>query len=71
MIDITKLPLEELETDRQDSIDDIENCRKSLQLGIIDYSGGCVACRMRRNREFIVIIDAELKRRSESGEGES
>ena len=65
-MDITKIPTEELLTDRVESLQDIQVCRTALAQGITEYSNGkSVQHRLDVNREIVVKIDSELARRKE------
>ena len=65
MVDITTIPITELESDLQDSRNDISACEVVLSMGIQTYSGGPVLDRLHANRRFIEIITEELNRRAE------
>lgn len=65
MIDITTLPKEELVQDLLDSLSDIETCQLALYNGVSYYSGGSVMERLKKNKYFVRVISAELKRREE------
>lgn len=63
-MNITKLPLEELEKDKYDSIVDIGLCQFALLHGHTHYSDGCsIMERKKTNEEIITIINTELNRR--------
>lgn len=62
-MDIKKIPIETLQKDRQESLDDIKTCEKALELGIITYSGGSTRQRLDTNTLIVVKIDNELTRR--------
>lgn len=63
MIDITKIPEEELRKDLEDSYADILACEAALRLGLESYSGGKVEHRLNSNKYFVEVITAELQRR--------
>jgi hypothetical protein len=63
MVDITKIPIEELKKDLQESIEDIANCKFAIKNGIAEYSGGLVEERIRDNKHFVEVITEELNRR--------
>ena len=63
MVDIKTLPNEELERDLEDSLTDIRVCETSLLYGITKYSGGLVRERLDKNKQFVEVITAEIKRR--------
>lgn len=65
MADITKIPLERLKKDLQDSRSDISTCEAALSLGIKNYSGGSVEKRLNANKHFVDMITKELDRRGE------
>ena len=62
-IDITKMPIEELLKDKQESLADIQNCQIALRISIIEYSGGSVQERLDINQKIVDKINQELKRR--------
>lgn len=64
MVDITTIPIEELEKDLQDSRNDISVCEVALAQGIENYSGGSVTSRLNDNKRFVEIITTELNRRA-------
>ena len=69
MIDIKKIPTEELKKDLQDSIDDISVCSLSLAVGMHEYDDGgkkySIQSRLDTNAEIIKVIEAELIERGE------
>lgn len=65
MIDISKIPDDELERDRLESIADAAVCRLALLHGIQSYSGGAsTAERLRINEAIVAKIEAEQARRT-------
>lgn len=62
-VDITTISDDELRQDLSDSEQDINNCKLALAVGVTECGGDSVAYRLRRNREFVKIITAELDRR--------
>ena len=64
MVDITKLPLQELLNDREASLADIQICERALALGIEAYgTGKSTEDRLIVNQGIVATIDAELQRR--------
>lgn len=62
---IDRIPLSELQSDLQDSIEDIEICSRALAVGVTHHRDGLsVQYRIDRNRQIIEVIEAELGRRS-------
>lgn len=62
-MEISKIPIQELLNDRLESINDIKVCELALLHGIEKCSGGSVQERLDVNRQYIIKIDEELKRR--------
>lgn len=60
------IPTDELEQDKQDAYADIIACQAALKLGIKSHGGIDTQFRLDENKKQIVIIESELKRRSES-----
>jgi hypothetical protein len=65
-MNIADIASSELRTDLVDSYRDAEVCRAALKVGVVQYSGGSVANRLKANEEMIALIEAELMRRGES-----
>ena len=63
MVDITKLPINELEADLLDTKNDIVICQTSMEIGITEYSGGLVIDRLNTNLKIEQIIKKEIERR--------
>lgn len=66
MADITKIPDEELAKDLVDSYKDIRICEIALARGITTYDDkpeGYVQQRLDVNKHFVLVIQAEQKRR--------
>ena len=63
---IEDFPIEELQTDRAESVADIQLCQRALGEGVETYSDGknSVQYRLAVNERIVRIIDAELDRRS-------
>ena len=67
-MDITTIPTSTLETDLQESKDDISSCEVALSFGVTTYSDGLVQERLDDNKHFVKVISEELDRRiKESG----
>jgi len=64
-MNITTIPIEQLENDLQDSRNDISICELALSQDIQMYSGGLVKDRLRDNKRFVEVITAELNRRAD------
>jgi hypothetical protein len=64
MTDLAKLTTRELYKDLEETDDDIANCQKAVDMGILEYGDGfSVAERLEANRDIAAIIEAELERR--------
>lgn len=63
MADVTKIPLEQLLSDAEESLLDIDLCKLELVIGVTDYSGGPVADRLAGNVGIVQTIVKELGRR--------
>ncbi|OGS40522.1 MAG: hypothetical protein A3K77_00830 [Euryarchaeota archaeon RBG_13_31_8] len=61
---IEKIPTEELLQDKEDSLQDIEICKKALILNIKEYSGGSVRGRLETNLKIVATIETELEKRN-------
>lgn len=70
MTHITEIPIKELEQDLKESLEDIENCKLALKLGIekLPKSEQDVKERLEVNEKIAEKIRAELKRREEHKE---
>jgi hypothetical protein len=66
-MDITTISTSTLETDLQESKDDISTCEFALSFGVTTYSGGLVQERLDDNRHFVKVISEELDRRTKEG----
>jgi uncharacterized protein YijF (DUF1287 family) len=53
----------ELIRDQREALQDIENCKSALHVGVTTYSGGSVQWRLEQNLKHIAVIDEELRRR--------
>jgi len=64
---IEDFPMEELQTDRAESVADIALCRRALDEGVETYFAGksSVRYRLAENERIVGVIDAELERRSQ------
>ena len=60
-MDITKIPIQKLLEDKEESIVDKRDCMKALMFGVRTYSGGSVKERLDINDNIINKIDKELK----------
>ena len=67
-MDITTIPLAELEKDLQASRTDISVCEVALSMGVKQYSTGQVSERLKANKHFVKVISAELIRRENNDE---
>lgn len=65
-LDLTHISMEELRKDKDDSYGDIMTCQALIKLGRIEEGGLDLKKRIIANEGFIVMIDAEIKRRRES-----
>jgi hypothetical protein len=63
MIDITKIAIDELEKDLQESKDDIEICEIALANDLKNYSNGSVQERLKVNQHCVEVITKEINRR--------
>ena len=63
MLDIKLIPLDELIADRDDSIKDIDVCEMAIKIGIKEYSAGSVQQRLDTNKQILIKINEEIKRR--------
>ena len=63
---IEDFPIEELETDRAESVAGIQLCQQALGEDVETYFAGnfSVRHRLEQNERIVRIIDAELERRS-------
>lgn len=69
MTNITTIPIEELYTDRQDSVRDIHLCTAAVMVGIETYGDKCsVQERLNTSKAIVARIDEELARRKEKPE---
>ena len=66
MIDIKTIPDNELRKDLDDSYEDVVNCTNALKAGATNYSGGSIQERLDKNKQFIKVIETEIKRRKVS-----
>ena len=64
MIDIKTISDETLKKDLDDSYKDIVDCTNALNVGVTNYSGGSVQERLDDNKQFVIVIEAEIKRRA-------
>lgn len=69
VVDISTIPTTELESDLQDSRNDISTCEVALKFGVTNYSGGSVEERLKANKHFVEVITKELERRNSSPGG--
>ncbi len=63
-LDLTHISMDELRKDKDDSFGDIMTCQALIKLGRTEEGGIDLEDRIARNQKTIVIIDAEIKRRS-------
>lgn len=63
MKDITTIDIEELQKDKEESLQDIIICENAIQLNIKEYSGGSVQERLDVNKRIVEKINKELLRR--------
>jgi len=63
-VDITIISDDVLRRDLADSEQDINNCEMALAIGMTECGGTPIRYRLRRNREFVTMITAELERRA-------
>ena len=61
-MEITKIPIAELNKDKQESLEDIIICEKAIRLNV-KYSGGSIQDRLDTNKRIVEKIDRELSRR--------
>ena len=66
-MDITKISIEDLKKDKQESLEDIIVCEDALKINVRHYSGGSVQDRLDVNKRIVVKIDKELLRRESKG----
>ena len=62
-MNIEKIPKQELLKDREESLADIEVCKKALLIGVTNYSGGSTQERLDINKQILEKIDVEILRR--------
>jgi hypothetical protein len=65
-LNITTIPTDTLETDLQESKNDISCCELALLHGLTSYSGGSVQKRLDDNKLFVKVISEELDHRKNS-----
>ena len=65
-MDIKKIPIEELQKDRDESFADIKVCKLAIIIGVTTYSGGLVEERLDINKKIVEKIDEELKTRGKT-----
>ena len=67
MIDIKTIPDGTLKKDLEDSYKDVMDCTTALRLGVTtyDYDSASVQERLDINKQFIKVIEAEIKRREQ------
>lgn len=63
MGDVISINESELLHDLDESIEDIELCKRALSIGLTEYSGGKVEDRLKVNQKIVEKIKAELMRR--------
>jgi len=63
MLDIKTIPDDRLKQDLDDSYKDIMDCTTALKVGVTQYSGGSIEERLNKNKHFVKVITAEIKRR--------
>jgi len=59
---IEQIPLDELEKDKQESLEDIIICEKAIRHNV-KYSGGSIQDRLDTNKRILKKINKELSRR--------
>lgn len=62
-MDITKISLDKLKKDKEDSLQDITVCKNVLAFGVRKYPGESIKERLDTNKKIVAKITAELKRR--------
>ena len=67
-VDVTRIPIGELQSDRADTMTDIENCQWAIRQGIKTYDNGkSIQVRLADNLQILSVINAELARRRSEG----
>ncbi len=62
-MEIEKIPTDELLKDKEDSLTDIEVCKKALLVGITEHKGMLTQTRLEINQKIVDKINSELERR--------